>query len=255
MGALASGAVSPDKVLSIFHKHRVRALLMGGQACILYGAAEFSRDIDLDVLADENNLSRLRAALHELKAEPVFVPPLSVEVLLRGHACHFRSASADARGLRIDVMSVLHGCEPFDTLWSRRRTLSLTGVGRVQVLALEDLVQAKKTQRDKDWPMVRRLLEADYHRHVTRPARERIAFWLREVRTSDLLIELCRRFAGTARRMTSVRAALQPALQRDVAGVEQALQAEQDRYRASDRLYWAPLRAELARWRLAQGRK
>ena len=84
------------KVLSIFHKHRVRALLMGGQACILYGAAEFSRDIDFDVLADENNLSRLRAALHELKAEPVFVPPLSVEVLLRGHACHFRSASADA---------------------------------------------------------------------------------------------------------------------------------------------------------------
>ena len=138
------------KVLSIFHKHRVRALLMGGQACILYGAAEFSRDIDFDVLADENNLSRLRAALHELKAEPVFVPPLSVEVLLRGNACHFRSASADARGLRIDVMSVLHGCEPFDTLWSRRRTLSLTGVGRVQVLALEDLVQAKKTQRDKD---------------------------------------------------------------------------------------------------------
>ena len=27
--------------------HRVRALLMGGQACVLYGAAEFSRDTDL----------------------------------------------------------------------------------------------------------------------------------------------------------------------------------------------------------------
>ena len=35
---------------------------MGGQACILYGAAEFSRDIDLAVLADEKNLSRLQAA-------------------------------------------------------------------------------------------------------------------------------------------------------------------------------------------------
>ena len=26
--------------------HRVRALLMGGQACVFYGAAEFSRDTD-----------------------------------------------------------------------------------------------------------------------------------------------------------------------------------------------------------------
>jgi len=32
--------------------HRVRALLMGGQACVFYGAAEFSRDIDFAVLAE-----------------------------------------------------------------------------------------------------------------------------------------------------------------------------------------------------------
>ena len=237
------------KALSIFRKHRVRALLMGGQACILYGAAEFSRDIDLDVLADEKNLARLQAALHELKAEPVFVPPLSMASLSRGHACHFRSAMAGTRGLRIDVMSVLHGCDPFDVLWVRRRTLSLTGAGRVQVLALEDLVQAKKTQRDKDWPMVRRLLEADYHRHATRPSRMRIAFWLREVRTADLLIDLCRRYPGMARQASTQRAALQAARQGDAAGVEDALQAEQDRCRAQDRAYWAPLRAELAGWR------
>jgi hypothetical protein len=31
--------------------HRVRALLMGGQACVFYGAAEFSRDTDLLILA------------------------------------------------------------------------------------------------------------------------------------------------------------------------------------------------------------
>lgn len=38
------------KVLSSMHKRQVRCLLMGGQACILYGAAEFSRDADLAVL-------------------------------------------------------------------------------------------------------------------------------------------------------------------------------------------------------------
>jgi hypothetical protein len=38
--------------------HRVHALLMGGQACVFYGAAEFSRDTDLAILADAANLVR-----------------------------------------------------------------------------------------------------------------------------------------------------------------------------------------------------
>jgi len=40
------------KVLSSMRAHRVRALLMGGQACVFYGAAEFSRDTDLAIVAD-----------------------------------------------------------------------------------------------------------------------------------------------------------------------------------------------------------
>lgn len=33
------------KALSTIQKHRVAHLLMGGQACVLYGAAEFSHDL------------------------------------------------------------------------------------------------------------------------------------------------------------------------------------------------------------------
>src|ERR1700720_3758947 len=76
------------RVLSTIRKHRVRALLMGGQACILYGAAEFSRDIDLAILASEINLDRLRQALAELQAEEVYYPRLGLDVLEHGHACH-----------------------------------------------------------------------------------------------------------------------------------------------------------------------
>jgi hypothetical protein len=43
--------------------HQVRALLMGGQACVFYGAAEFSRDTDLLILAEAENLQRLDGAL------------------------------------------------------------------------------------------------------------------------------------------------------------------------------------------------
>jgi hypothetical protein len=55
--------------------HRVRALLMGGQACVFYGAAEFSRDTDLAIVADPTNLARLRRALADLQAEVIAVPP------------------------------------------------------------------------------------------------------------------------------------------------------------------------------------
>ena len=143
---------------------------MGGQACILYGAAEFSRDVDLAVLADAKNLRNLSTALAELLAESVYVPPLGQQVLLRGHACHFRVHVPEAEGLRIDVMSVMRGCDSFEILWSRRRRIVLPGMGTVNVLSLPDLVQAKKTQRDKDWPMIRRLVEVDYHRRSRRPA-------------------------------------------------------------------------------------
>ncbi len=60
------------KVLFTMASRRVRALLMGGQACVFYGAAEFSRDTDLLILADPANLARLEVARNEpvLTASP-----------------------------------------------------------------------------------------------------------------------------------------------------------------------------------------
>jgi len=45
------------RVLSTIRTYDVRALLMGGQACVLYGAAEYSRDLDLAVLATPEALN------------------------------------------------------------------------------------------------------------------------------------------------------------------------------------------------------
>ncbi len=64
----------------------MHALLMGGQACVLYGAAEFSRDTDLLIPANAGNLTRLRQALAELGAELIAVPRLRLRHLRRGHA-------------------------------------------------------------------------------------------------------------------------------------------------------------------------
>jgi PHD/YefM family antitoxin component YafN of YafNO toxin-antitoxin module len=81
------------KVLSSIQRNHVRALLMGGQACVLYGAAEFSRDTDLAILASPANFERLRRALADLQAEVIAVPPFEPRFLLKGHAIHFSLSS------------------------------------------------------------------------------------------------------------------------------------------------------------------
>jgi len=145
---------------------------MGGQACILYGGAEFSRDVDFALLASRENLERLSRALDDLGAEVIAIPPFESRYLERGHAVHFRAHHPEAEGFRIDVMSKLRGVEAFPRLWERRTTFDLDD-GPVEVLALPDLVASKKTQRDKDWIMIRRLLEASYARGSGSPTRSR----------------------------------------------------------------------------------
>lgn len=237
------------KVLSTIPKHRVRALLMGGQACVLYGAAEFSRDVDLAILADPANLRRLREALAELKAEVIAVPPLLARHLRRGHAVHFRCLHPEADRIRIDVMSKMRGVEPFPRLWTRRTTLVLPGNITCNVLSLPDLVSAKKTQRDKDWPMIRRLVEANYFAHRRNPNRAQVAFWLMELRTPELIEEVAKRYPRVCRRLASARPLLARALTADLAELAEELENEAAVERDKDRRYWSPLRKQLEEMR------
>ena len=177
------------KVLSSIRAHRVRALLMGGQACVFYGAAEFSRDTDLLILADPENLTRLEAALRELQAECIAVPPFEIMYLERGHAIHFRCHAPEAADMRVDVVSGLRGVDTFPILWERRTTVADQGGTQYELLSLPDLVQAKKTQRNKDWPMLQRLLEANYLKGRTAATIEQREFWMLELRTPELLVE------------------------------------------------------------------
>ena len=56
---------------------------MGGQACVLYGAAEFSRDTDLARLASTENFARLSAALDEMGAHVIVAPPFELDYVTR----------------------------------------------------------------------------------------------------------------------------------------------------------------------------
>jgi hypothetical protein len=232
--------------------HRVRALLMGGQACVFYGAAEFSRDTDLAIVADAANLARLRRALDDLRAEVIAVPPFELKYLRRGHAIHFRCRHPAALRMRVDVMAKMRGVDAFAKLWKRRVTVELADGIRCDLLSLPDLVRAKKTQRDKDWPMIRRLVEAHYFQNIAKPNPAQIRFWLRELRTPELLLDLARRHAATCRRLIPARALLAHAALGKAGELERALIAEESAEREQDRSYWLPLRAELEKLRHAQ---
>lgn len=227
---------------------------MGGQACVFYGAAEFSRDCDIVVIVDDENLRRLTSALNELQAECIAVPILDWDCLSRGHAIHFRCKHPDALNIRVDIMARMRGCDEFELLWERRTTIEDSDGTIYQILGIEDLVKAKKTQRDRDWPMIRRLVDSHYAEFQTEPTDDRVRFWLRESRTPEVLLAVCRDFPDLTREVTSFRALLAEIANPDRAALDVALEKEQTAEKKADEEYWRPLKQELEAMRFNKRR-
>jgi hypothetical protein len=225
---------------------------MGGQACVFYGAAQFSKDVDFLLLASEENFTGLRSALRELGAERIAVPPFDPAALARGHAVHFRCPSGETKGLRIDVMTRLRDLPPFEVLWERRTTITVEGGAEISLLSVEDLVSAKKTQRDKDWPMIGALVEGHYMATGGEPNRERARFWLLESRTPERLLELVQRFPAEKEQLVIRRPLLALAVASDLPRLREALDAEVRAEQDKDRAYWEPLKREMEAFRRAE---
>jgi hypothetical protein len=171
---------------------------MGGQACVFYGAAQVSKDVDFILLADAANFERLHAALRTLQARRIAVPRFDPAILARGHAVHFRCNAPGVEELRIDVMTRLRDLPEFAALWERRTVIIDDTGEEFHLLSVPDLVAAKKTQRTKDWPVIELLVAIHYRENGATPQRDWIDFWLREARTPDLLTELVARFPSEA---------------------------------------------------------
>ena len=151
---------------------------MGGQACVFYGAAQFSKDVDFAILSEPENFARLHAALAELEARRIAVPRFDPAALDRGHAVHFRCQAEGVEGLRVDLMTRLLDLPDFRTMWARRTTIADDDGNVFELLAVEDLVQAKKTQREKDWPVISALVEGHFRQFRREPTPSRIHFGL-----------------------------------------------------------------------------
>ena len=240
------------QVLLTIQKHQVQALLMGGQACVFYGAAQFSKDVDFLILADAANFDGLHAALAELQADRIAVPRFDPEVLRRGHAVHFRCQAPGVEGLRIDVMTRLRDLPAFEVLWDRRTTIATDDGGEVNLLSVPDLVNAKKTQRDKDWPMIGTLVEVHYAALQAAPTPALIQFWLTESRTPERLLDLAARFPVETASLSATRPLLALARADTLPELRTALDAEVRAEQDKDRRYWEPLKREMEAFRRAE---
>ena len=243
------------KVLSTIRKHQVQALLMGGQACVFYGAAQFSKDIDLVLADNSENLERLQSALSELAADRIAIPPFEQRHLARGHAVHFRCREGEANGLRVDVMTRLRDLESFEELWKRRATIEDEAGGLYEVFSVPDLVNAKKTQRSKDWPVIEALVENHFHALQHEPTPERIRFWLTQARNVIRLKSLVEKFPSESESILAERPLLKLAMEKQDDTLQAALDAEMRAERAKDRIYWEPLKREMEEFRREHARQ
>ena len=100
--------------------------------------------------------------------------------------------------------------------------------------------------------MIRRLVEAHYFQNRLKPNPAQIRFWLKELRTPEILMELARRHPPACRRGISARPLLALATAGQGEELERALQAEESAEREQDRQYWLPLKAELEKLRHAK---
>ena len=151
--------------------------------------------------------------------------------------------------MRIDVMSVLRNAPQFDVLWERRTTMDLSGGLIVDVVSLPDLVAIKKTQREKDWSHIRRLIEAHYLENKDNGSPENIRFWLTEARTPEIIRLVADENSDIVNVLKSQRRLLRLLPGCTEEELSSALQEEEKQEREADRLYWQPLLDELEKAR------
>jgi hypothetical protein len=187
----------------------------------------------------------LRAALTKLKARRIYVPPLDKKYLDRGHACHFRCYAEGVEGLRVDILAKLRGCDDFSSLWDRRFEVKIPSGPQINVISLRDLVISKKTQRDKDWFMLRRLVDNDIALHSSTSSRHKIDWWLCECRNPSYLLDLCRKYRDLARQQLLNRSLLKAAIRADQRKLTKLLEGEKQKEQERDKAYWTLLKKEL----------
>ncbi len=173
-------------------EHGVQWLLISGQATILYGAATFSEDVDLWVAPTEQNFDRFKAALQDSQARYYkLTPALTVANAADRHGFHFVVPSPeDGLEIFLDVMGNPPRVGGFDDAFAASRDIE-TRWGNLHTVGIKELVELKKTQRPKDYPIISRLALAWLDERAAHPTLEDLSWVFENLFSLPELLRLC----------------------------------------------------------------
>jgi len=137
-------SLHPDfkDLLSAFDDADVQYLLVGGYAVAFHSRPRFTKDIDLWIAGSRENVEKVHAALARFGAPTEVLDELGrlgpEDILYLGHP-----------PVRVDIFKQIPGVE-FEAAYRRRVESEWDGV-RVKVIALDDLIAAKRASaREQD---------------------------------------------------------------------------------------------------------
>ena len=157
-----------------FNEGRLRAVITSGQAVVLHRVAVMSKDGDWILREDEEALGHVRTVLAHYDARYRFGAPLDLRWLKRGWSSHFEFRHDKLR-VRTDFFTrpPRLSATALTRLWEEQQGKEIPCAGLV------DLAEMKKTNREKDYPVIgelARLMEDPIDRFLySRSARDLIS--------------------------------------------------------------------------------
>lgn len=229
----------------------VAYLLISGQAAVLYGAATFSEDVDLWIKPTSGNVAGFLRALHRAEARYYkLTPPLTEDLMLRGHGFHF--TVPDDPEFYLDVMGRPPRVPRFDEARSEAVVVP-TSWGDIPTIGIKNLVALKTTQRLGDYPVIGRLV-LRYLEETEEPCDEDVRWAVANVYTVedlDGVLASCPRALDASCREPALRA-YAVEMSRDTQVSESTrdcaarfLAERMLRAQRADRAYWRDIIADL----------
>jgi len=232
--------------------------LISGQATVLYGAATFSEDIDIWVEPKVENWNKFLNLINNIGAKIYkLTPPVSMELIKKGHGYHFQIPSKDKNPPLwfLDIMGVVPRIGDFKCSFKDVK-YQKTDWGKLPVMGIRDLVEIKKTRRLDDYTVISNLVRIEYESLSSRRINTNDWKW---ILTNSFEIEDLLYYLNSHNSAKSISAALSRACLSfciktivnqkekekyiELASKEIALEIED--LRMQDRKYWEPVIDEL----------
>lgn len=123
------------------NKHRIKYIVIGGIACILYGSPRLTKDTDIFIEGTLKNSTRLWEALKAVNFGTIHLT--TPQKIVKNEVTMFKDY------VHLDVLTRIKGIT-FKKAWSRRVIKKIQGV-RIPLIHIDDLILSKEgAARDID---------------------------------------------------------------------------------------------------------